>query len=126
MMKAYIVEDDEAIRIILKRLLKRNFSPVTDICECESADKAVMDIPSFAPDILLVDVSLPGMDGIELIRKIKPQCQNTGIIVLTGYEIDQYKKAALSAGAHDIVSKSDSEGLLRSIRELLAGKNGSI
>ncbi|MBN1603565.1 MAG: response regulator transcription factor [Chitinispirillaceae bacterium] len=114
------------IRIILKRLLKRNFSPVTDICECESADKAVMDIPSFAPDILLVDVSLPGMDGIELIRKIKPQCQNTGIIVLTGYEIDQYKKAALSAGAHDIVSKSDSEGLLRSIRELLAGKNGSI
>lgn len=125
-MNVYIVEDDEAIRIILKRLLKRNFSSITDIREYESADKALKDMRYFTPDILLVDISLPGMDGIELIRKLKPRCQNTGIVVLTGHEIDHYKNAALSAGAHSIVSKMDSEGLLRSIRELRAGKNGSI
>jgi DNA-binding NarL/FixJ family response regulator len=119
--KVYIVEDDEAMRIILKRLLKRNFSSITAIGESSSADKAIKEIPSFAPDVVLVDISLPGMDGIELIPKLRQQCHNTGILVLTGHEIDQYKQVALNAGANGIVSKMDDDGLLLAIRKFLDG-----
>jgi DNA-binding NarL/FixJ family response regulator len=118
-MKVYIVEDDEAMRIVLKRLLKRNFSSITAIGEAGSADKAIIEIPPFAPDVVLVDISLPGMDGIELIPILRKQCHNTGFLVLTGHEIDQYKQIALDAGADGIVSKMDDDGLLQAIKELL-------
>lgn len=118
-MKVYIVEDDEAIRMILKRLLKKNFKTISAIGESEYADKALREVPSFAPDILLVDISLPGTDGIELIKRLRPQCRDAGILVLTGHEIEQFKQAALNAGADGIVSKMDNDELLRSIEKLL-------
>lgn len=124
-MKVYIVEDDESMRIVLKRLLKKNFHSITAIGECGSADTAIKEIPSFAPDIVLVDISLPGMDGIELIPILRQQYHNTGILVLTGHEIDQYKQIAFDAGANGIVSKMDDDGLLHAIRELLDGNNKS-
>jgi DNA-binding NarL/FixJ family response regulator len=117
-MKVYIVEDDEAMRILLKRQLKKNFSSITAIGESESADNALEKIPLFAPDIILVDISLPSMNGIEMIRKLKPQCQKAFIFVLTGYEVEQYQKVALEAGADGVFSKMD-DRLLLTIRELL-------
>jgi DNA-binding NarL/FixJ family response regulator len=125
-MKVYIVEDDEGMRIILKRLMKKNFSSITAIGESLSADDALREIPVFAPDILLVDISLPGMDGLELISKLKPQCRKAGIIVLTGHEIDQYREIALNAGAHGIVSKMDDNGLLQTIREILHRRDEAV
>ncbi|KMQ53075.1 DNA-binding response regulator, LuxR family [Chitinispirillum alkaliphilum] len=123
-MKAYIVEDDESMRIILKRLLRKNFSAVTAIGESESAEKALEEIPSFAPDVILVDISLPGIDGIEMIRKLKPQCQDLCILVVTGHDIEPYKTAALKAGAHGIISKMDDDELLRAIAEQLDKSRG--
>jgi DNA-binding NarL/FixJ family response regulator len=124
-MKVYIVEDDDSMRIILKRLLRKNFRSITAIGESESAEKALIEIPSFSPDIALVDISLPGMDGIEMIRKLKSIYQVIYILVVTGHDISQYREAALSAGAHGIVSKMDDEELLSAIGKLLTErKNG--
>lgn len=127
-MKAYIVEDDDSLRLILKRLLKKNFPEINSIDEGDSAEKALVEIPGCKPDITLVDISLPGMDGIELIEKLKPSCQKGGFIVLTGHEIDRFQQAAVNAGAFGIVSKMDHERLLRVIRKLLnkedRGTNG--
>jgi DNA-binding NarL/FixJ family response regulator len=119
-MKVCIVEDDEAIRIVMKRLLKKKFSAITEIGECDSAEKALRDIPPFAPDIILVDITLPGMDGIELIIKLRPHCPKAGILVLTGHEIDRFEQTALDAGANGIVSKMDHERLLSFVKKLLA------
>ncbi len=121
-MRVYIVEDDESMRILLKRLLKRNITSITAIGESNSADKAIKEIPSFTPDIVLVDISLPGMDGIELIPKLRQLCQNARILVLTGHDINNYKLIVLKAGANGIVSKMDDKGLLHAIKELTAGK----
>lgn len=124
-MKIYIVEDDESMRIILKRLLKKNFSAITATGESESAEQALREIPSFAPDIVLVDISLPGMDGIEMIRKLKPQYPDLCMLVVTGHDIEPYKQTALKAGAHGIVSKMDDDELLRVVEDLLGeSKNG--
>ena len=118
-MKVYIVEDDGSMRIILKRLLRKNFSEITSIGESESAEKALEEIPSFAPDVILVDISLPGIDGIEMIKKLKPTCQELCILVVTGHDVETYKQAALKAGAHGIVTKMQDDELLRYISELL-------
>ena len=124
-MKVYVVEDNESMRIILKRLLRKNFPSITDIRESETAEEALEEIPLFNPDLVLVDISLPGMDGIELIRRLKPECQKLCILVVTAHEIELYKKAAFDAGSHGIVSKSDDEELLELIDMLLKkSRNG--
>ena len=111
-MKTYIVEDNDDMRFILKRLLRKNFPQIEAFGESETAEEALVEIPSFDPNLILVDISLLGMDGIELIRRIKPQSKAASILVVTGHEIEIYKQSALSAGADAIVSKSDYNQLL--------------
>ncbi|MDG5816968.1 response regulator transcription factor [Chitinispirillales bacterium ANBcel5] len=114
-MKVYIVEDDNSMRFILKRLLRKNFSSITAIGESEDAEQALREIPSFAPDIVLVDISLPGIDGIEMIRRLKPQHPNLCMLVVTCHDIDLYRQTALNAGVCGIVSKMDDDELLRAV-----------
>lgn len=86
--------------------------------EALSGEEALREIPSFSPDIVLVDISLPGIDGLEMIRKLKPQCPDACILVVTGHDIEPYKQTALEAGVHGIVSKMDDDELLRAVGEL--------
>lgn len=118
-MKAYIVEDYESMRIILKRLLKKNFSEISAIGESETAENALVEIPLFKPSIVLVDISLPGMDGIELTRRLKEQSAHICILVVTAHEVDYYRNKAMQAGAYDIVSKIDYNLLITVIDSLL-------
>src|SRR5512133_1988799 len=117
-MKAYIVEDYEPMRMILKRVLKKNFPLIKSVDESENAEDALVKIPEVNPTIALIDISLPEMDGIELIKKLKPQCKNVIILVVTAHEVEFYKEKAFQAGADDIVSKSDFDGLIKVIRTL--------
>lgn len=118
-MRAYIVEDDESMRIILKRLLRRNFPLIKEYGESESAEQALVEVPVFCPDLILVDISLPGIDGIELIRRIDKEKKRVCILVVTGHEIEIYRQAALNAGADNIVSKADDKTFLKIVAELL-------
>lgn len=111
-MKVFIVEDYESMRIILKRLLKKNFSSITSIGESETAEEALEEIPKFNPELVLVDISLPGMDGIELIRRVVKKCMTICVLVVTAHEVEFYKDKAIEAGAHGIVSKTDFEELI--------------
>jgi DNA-binding NarL/FixJ family response regulator len=122
-MKAYIVEDYEPMRMILKRILKKNFSSIKSVGESETAEDALVKIPEFKPEIALIDISLPGMDGIELIRRLKSQCETICILVVTAHEVEFYREKALQAGAHDIASKSDFDGLIKVIGTLLEKRN---
>ena len=117
--RVYIVEDNESMRIVLKRLLKKNFPRISDLAESENGETALKEIPLFNPDLVIVDLSLPGIDGIELIRRLKPVCSVTCILVVTGYEVDFYEKAAYESGAQGIVSKADDERMLEMVDHLL-------
>lgn len=118
-MKAYIVEDYEPMRMILRRVLKKNFPSIKSIGESETAEEALIKIPEIKPTIVLVDISLPGMDGIELIRRLKLLCKSLCILVVTAHEVEFYKGKVLKAGAHNIVSKSDFKALICEVRMLL-------
>lgn len=118
-MKVFIVEDYESMRIIIKRLLKKNFSIITSIGESETAEEALDEIPKFKPELILVDISLPGMDGIELIRRIVKRCKNICILVVTAHEVEFYQDKAIEAGAHGIVSKTDFQELIDMVEFLI-------
>lgn len=115
-MNCYIVEDHEDMRIILKRTVKRNFHNLKVVGESETAEQALIDIPQLTPDLVLVDISLPGIDGIELIRRIRPFHKSCVILVVTGHDVDIYRKDAINAGADSIVSKSEIPLLLKTIK----------
>jgi DNA-binding NarL/FixJ family response regulator len=118
-MRAFIVEDDESMRIILKGCLEKNFPSIKEYGECESAEQALNQISAFCPDLMIVDISLPGINGIELIRRIDKKGKKIRILVVTGHEIDIYRQAALNAGADDIVSKADDRKFLALVAEQL-------
>jgi DNA-binding NarL/FixJ family response regulator len=123
--KAYIVEDNDDIRLILKRMIKRRIREIEFIGESITAEQALEEIPKLKPDLVLVDISLPGIDGIELIRALKPKCDLLCILVVTGHDVERYKQAAIDAGAHDIVSKSEDTTILQCVRELIEKRKGN-
>lgn len=120
MARIYLVEDHDDMRLILKKMIVKRLTGIEFVGESTTAEQALEEIPRLHPDLVLVDISLPGMDGIELIRRLKPRCKSLYMLVVTGHDVERYKQAAMEAGADGIVSKSDVEQLLEAIRELLA------
>ena len=118
-MRIHLVEDHEGMRIILKRLLRKNFAAITEIGESGSAEAALDAVPRLDPDLVLIDISLPGMDGIELTRRLRAQRGDRCLLIVTGHELAVYEQDALAAGVDGIVSKFDDDKLLHSVQEII-------
>lgn len=118
-MNYYIVEDHPDMRLVLKLILQRSFPDLSLAGESETGEQAIEEIPAKMPELLLVDISLPGIDGIEVIRRLRPICKDARFILITAHEIEHYEQAAREAGADDIVSKSHTEVLIGKIDSLI-------
>jgi DNA-binding NarL/FixJ family response regulator len=116
-MTFYIVEDHEDMRILLKRGLKKSIPGLQCVGESDTAEKALEEIPLLKPEILIVDISLPGISGIELIRRLRPVVKCMCILVVTGHDIEQYRKEAEQAGADTILSKENFPMIMEVIRK---------
>ena len=104
-MKILIVDDHELIRRGLAHLL-RSFSDTTEILEAESGEQAIVVAKSCSPDIILMDVSMPGLGGIEATRRIKRSISTIPVIMLSGTVDLLSIDTALAAGASGYISKS--------------------
>jgi DNA-binding NarL/FixJ family response regulator len=116
-----IVEDLDQVREALQRLIDQseNFGFVAGYINAELAEK---DIPLQPPDIVIMDINLPGMSGIECIRRIKEKCPDTQFMMFTIYEDDEKVFEALKAGAHGYLLKNTpKEKLLEALEELHIG-----
>jgi len=116
-----IVEDLDEVREALERLIKQseNFSLVAGFSNAEQAEKK---IPLEPPDIVIMDINLPGMSGIECISRIKEKCDGTQFMMFTIYEDDEKVFEALRAGAHGyLLKKTPKEKLLEALEELHNG-----
>lgn len=116
-----IVEDRKDIREALQLLI--NDAPD---CSCAgtfaNGEKAVKAIPELQPDVVLMDIDLPGMDGIECIRQLKPLCPRVQFMICTVYDEDEKIFDALAAGASGyILKRSNSDTLIASIKDLHGG-----
>ena len=116
-----IVEDLDEVRDGLKNFisLSQDFK-VLDIFK--TAEEALYDIPKLKPDIVIMDISLPGMNGIECIRQVKNKSPRTQFMMFTVYENDEKVFEALKAGASGYLLKNTGlVQLIESLKELYNG-----
>ena len=116
-----IVEDDPPVRASLARLIDSSSG-----CRCVSrhgsAEKALQEIPGIKPDVVLMDINLPGINGVECVRRLKPLLPATQIIMLTVYQNTENIFEALAAGATGYLLKQTTpDELLAAIQEVHAG-----
>ncbi len=117
-----IVEDHTLLRAGIKSLLSQD--PDLEIVgEADNGRDAVRAIEALAPDLVLTDLSMPGMNGIEAITDIKRRYPKTLVLVLTVHKADEYIHESLRAGADGYILKDATHDELRiAIRSVLNGK----
>lgn len=119
--KVCIVEDIEELRESAAAYLEET-PGFRCVGAFESGEEAVAEIPELKPDVVLMDINLPGMTGIQCVEKLKKLMPTLPIIMLTVYENSDQVFAALSSGACGYLIKSTPhEKLLEAIREVQNG-----
>src|SRR5271170_3470263 len=116
-----IVEDSDKLRETLVRVLNRadGFSCVSQYANAEDALK---DLPQAKPDVVLMDINLPGMNGVECVRQLKKIAPQIQVMMLTVYEDTENIFDALSAGASGyLLKRTTGPELLDAIREMQRG-----
>ena len=93
-----IVDDHEMVRKGAKGYLEAQ-PEIKVVAEAESGEQAVLLARDFIPDVVLMDLVMPGMDGVEATRKVKDISPRTQIIILTSFHEDEHIFPALQAGA---------------------------
>lgn len=120
--RIFVVEDHTLLRAGLKALLAQD-SELEIVGEADNGRDAVQMIGALSPDIVLTDLSMPGMNGIEAIVDIKRRFPSTRVLVLTVHKTDEYIHESLRAGADGYILKDASHDELRiAIRSVLSGK----
>lgn len=116
-----IVDDEKFVRGALRTYLSQT-QDVVVIAEGENGQEAIDLVRQHRPDVLIIDVQMPVMDGVAAIRHIVAEFPETRILVVTGHISDVYLKAALIAGASGYVVKDAEPGrIVTAVREVNAG-----
>jgi DNA-binding NarL/FixJ family response regulator len=116
-----IVEDLDVVRNSLKDFISLNTDFIV-VGSYKTGEEAFLNLPQVTPDIVIMDINLPGMNGIECIRQVKDKSPGTQFMMFTVYENDEKVFEALKAGASGYLLKNT--GLLQiveSVEELYQG-----
>ena len=119
-----VIADDHAI---IREGLRSLISSAKDfeiVGEAEDGRQAMESVETLKPDLVLTDLSMPEMDGIDLIKAVKKRSPQTKVVALTVHRGEEYILAALKAGADAYILKDASYGeLMMAIRSVLKGKH---
>lgn len=119
--RVVLVDDQESFRSAA-RLVIDMIDGFELVAEAESAEEGLELATSLAPDLVLMDINLPGIDGLEATRRIVDNHRGARVIVLSTYEAAEYEARSLKAGAVAFMSKSDFDpDALRRVWEDTAG-----
>ncbi len=114
-----IVEDHQGVRKSLREWLGFSF-PQYQLLEATSGEEAVTMVQTTSPCLVIMDIGLPGMSGIEAAVTIKKSLPSTQVVMLTVYDDDDYRKHVAAAGASAYVTKRNVKtDLLPTIRRIL-------
>ena len=127
MYRVFMCDDEMWILLSLKNLIDWQEEGFFICGEATDGIKAWERIRNLKPDLIFSDIRMPGMDGIELVKKVREEGIQAEIIIISGYSEFQYAKAAMQYGCSDYLLKPiDEEELLdciRRVRQRLAEKN---
>jgi DNA-binding NarL/FixJ family response regulator len=116
-----IVEDNEKLRATLAKVIDRA-EGFRCVSHYGSAEAALENLPVIKPDVVLMDINLPGINGVECVRKLKVILPKTQVMMLTVYEDTDNIFAALAAGASGyMLKRTPAKELIEAIHEVLKG-----
>lgn len=119
--KVFIVDDHPIVRQGISRLIDQEADLMT-CCEASSAQEAIDILKTCFADIMLVDISLDGVSGIELVKMLKSQHHKIPALVISMHDESLYAERALRAGARGYIMKQEAtEKMLTAIRQVLRG-----
>jgi DNA-binding NarL/FixJ family response regulator len=113
-----VVEDHRSLRASVVSWLQCRF-PGSLVQGVESGEEALAHTCAARPNVVLMDINLPGIDGLEATRRIKAQAPKTAVVMLTTHDTPRHRLAAAKAGASGYISKRDMETLLEATVECL-------
>lgn len=121
MINVFLVEDHAVVRKTLTTFLERE--PDMKVCgEAASGPEALERLKDLKPDLVLLDVSLPGIDGISLLEEIRSRWPGLPCIILSGHAESVYRQQAEAAGALSYIDKKAVKELVPTIRKALTQK----
>jgi CheY-like chemotaxis protein len=106
LLKVMMIEDNLVYRNLLIKALRERF-PKVQIEEAENWREALFKVELFRPDLIYMDIQLPGENGIELSKKIKARYPDTFIVILTSHDNPEYRTASRECSDY-FISKNDS------------------
>jgi Response regulator containing CheY-like receiver domain and AraC-type DNA-binding domain len=120
MITIIIADDEKLIRAGIKKMLKDAFGDVVSVLEAKNGKEAYELTRTEQPDVIITDIRMPEMDGVELMRKLSAAEHKPAIIVLSGYDDFTYAKAAISSGALSYILKPvDTRELINSVNSAI-------
>lgn len=124
MFHALLVEDNSTFRISLSDILLSYF-PLIGVDEAADGEEALSKVEYLHPDIVFMDIQLPGENGLEVTKKIKLVYDYIVVVILTSYDLPEYRQQAFRNGADCFLSKGDDsciEDILARIEGTMARK----
>lgn len=121
-MKFLIADDHAVVRKGLAQILQEEF-PAAQVIEVGNSQEALEEIARHELDVILLDISMPGRNGIDTLKQIRSTGVSTPVLMLSMHSEDQYAVRVLKAGASGFLSKESATGeLLAAVHRVLSGK----
>ncbi len=116
-----LVEDSPGFRTTLHALLQEHFTAI-DVVEAGTGEEAIAMTALYRPDLVLMDIKLPGENGLTVTRKIKDADSAVKVVILTSYDLPEYREVAFANGASEFLCKETTTpgDILSLVQQLLS------
>jgi len=121
--RVLLTDDHAVVRSGVRRLLEQ-YDGIEVIAEAESGEQAYQLFGEYLPDVLVMDMSMPGMGGLESLRRILTRFEDAKVIIFSMHENATFATQALTSGAAGYVAKSgDADDLVKAVLDVSSGKS---
>ncbi len=121
MIKVLLADDHSIVREGLRKVLEDS-NEIEVIAEAADGETALDKAMRHKPDVAVIDISMPGMDGLEVVARLTSYCSGVPVLILTMHDEDQYVIRAIEAGAMGYVTKQSApEQLVAAVKKIHAG-----
>ncbi len=121
MIKVLLADDHSIVREGLRKILEDS-DEIEVIAEAADGETALDKVLNNKPDVAVIDISMPGMDGLEVVTRLTSYCSKVPVLILTMHDEEQYVIRAIEAGAMGYVTKQSApEQLVAAVKKIHAG-----
>jgi DNA-binding NarL/FixJ family response regulator len=121
LIKVLLADDHSIVRAGLRRIVEES-GDMTVVAEASDGREAIAKVKAARPDVAVIDISMPVLDGLEVIERLKSEFPRLPVLVLTMHAENQYAIRAIESGAMGYITKQSApEQLVRAIRKVHAG-----